>query len=1027
VLPVASKYQQITGLYESTIKDVTESTAAWTEFLRSACRNYKCRFDEQILIYAQRPDATAVLEIEKWNKQFGRWVNRGATGIAVFDDEHNQGYRLKHYFDVSDTHESSFTRPVPIWSMDAEYETEVIESLENSFGELDDKSTLADAIVSAARNAVEDNISDYLSDLMNCIDGSALEEFDKEYIQNEYRFILHRSVAYMIMSRCGIDADKYLSDFRPITNFDTGSTVNALGIAASDIAESCLREISATVISLQKERELPASAARRTVAMSETPVHNVNIEQNNERSADNGNDISDGGRLSSTESDRAGNTGSLWQVRITPKEISEREPPRVVSESSDIGQAERTLDGNRADSEQATGSDDHADGTDTGRDGADEIGEPDAVGGDDEQYPAQRGGIGSDRPDIQLKPLPTIAQQLNMFGEAEEVKASAFLPLDLRGEISQQIIDEVLTSGGNEERSVLRIAAYFKKDHETDKNTDFLQNEYRRYGDNGKGFIFGGNHVSVWFEESGIRIAMGNTVLTDTSTSITWEQAARRIRELLDLGRFMPQSELDKVDGDEIKRLADTLWYLRRDVEDKEHFSFIDEDVFRHSFPNDTEKIAELLTLPEQRKEILAGVRELAAAYEENHELLRFRYAVNHLYGVLNGLEDLEREPIIFTADESISAARPGFITQDEVDKVLAGGGNVENGKYRIYSYFLQEHTAKEKADFLKKEYGIGGFGRLGYNEWHDSKGISFSRENHRMPYDKVILSWPKVARRIDELITDGRFMSAAQLAYLPEYEKHELARRIYSFFPYGQEDLPRPFPYGTDYSNAVKIIRPQLDEPERVAEILGQMAAILDNTADFDRNYEAMRRAFDNLTAYQNGTFSLFKLKQIDSKKLMADNNGIANGDDLDNSSLSPVNSQLEYPLQLGASVYIGTDEYEIYSFDDSNVILRDVSAPLFTQNMTREEFDRKLRENRLNDSFIKALPSTDYQPQQSARDIFDEYLPLFISKILFDQPYMAAWENSDSERTDRMRVRHRAHCAGNRHEQYRFSPCLF
>ena len=192
---MATKYQLITGVYQSTIGKVTDSPAAWTAFLRSACRNYKCRFDEQILIYAQRPDATAVLEIEKWNKQFGRWVNRGATGIAVFDDEHNGNTRLKHYFDISDTHASSFARAVPVWQMEPRFEAEVIESLENSFGELDGKETLAEAIIAAARNAVEDNVADYLADLMACRDGSALANYDADYLQSEYRYILHRSVA----------------------------------------------------------------------------------------------------------------------------------------------------------------------------------------------------------------------------------------------------------------------------------------------------------------------------------------------------------------------------------------------------------------------------------------------------------------------------------------------------------------------------------------------------------------------------------------------------------------------------------------------------------------------------------------------------------------------------------------------------------------------------------------------------------------------------------------------------------------
>ena len=277
---MATKYQMITGLYESTIGRVTDNPAAWTAFLRSACRNYKCRFDEQILIYAQRPDATAVLEIEKWNRQFGRWVNRGATGIAVFDDEHNGNYRLKHYFDISDTHGSRFERPVPVWQMEPQYEADVIESLGNSFGELDDKSTLADALISAAKNAVEDNITDYLRDLMYVREDSFLEELDDLNVEVEYRAALQNSVAYMLFTRCGIDAGYYFDfdDFRHIIDFNTPRTVNALGLAVSDIAENCLREISATVISLQKERAAGNRVQRRagrTFANQENPYDNI--------------------------------------------------------------------------------------------------------------------------------------------------------------------------------------------------------------------------------------------------------------------------------------------------------------------------------------------------------------------------------------------------------------------------------------------------------------------------------------------------------------------------------------------------------------------------------------------------------------------------------------------------------------------------------------------------------------------------------------------------------------------------------
>jgi hypothetical protein len=436
---MASKYQLITGLYESAIKEVLNSPAAWTAFLRSACRNYKCRFDEQILIYAQRPDATAVLEIEKWNKQFGRWVNRGVKGIAVFDDKHNGNYRLKHYFDIADTHTGRFERPVPLWQMKPEYEAEVVESLENSFGDLDDKSSLANALIAAANNAVEDNMADYLRDMFDSYEDSLTGEPANANLGMEYCLILQKSVAYMLLTRCGIDADKYfaLEDFQYIGGFNIPNADNSLGIATSDISEMCLREIAATVQNLQQEN--------RTFAAPDDLVYDLDNRLNEERSSENhdrGINIPDGGRLPDTEPiPTGGSTGSPWQVRIAPQEIPATTPPRSIPESADDRDAQPTPDGDRRERQREDGSGYPADGGSPGRDRADESRESNAVGGDDEQYPAQRGGSYTPGSDIRLKPLPTISKQLSLFEEAEEpadTESSAF-------SISQPINDEALS------------------------------------------------------------------------------------------------------------------------------------------------------------------------------------------------------------------------------------------------------------------------------------------------------------------------------------------------------------------------------------------------------------------------------------------------------------------------------------------------------------------------------------------------------------------------------------------------------
>ena len=964
---MAAKYQLITELYGHTIGEITHSHNNWTGFLRSACYNYKCSFDDQVLIYAQRPDAIAVLELERWNKQFGRWVNKGATGIAVFDGEFNGKMRLKHYFDISDTHETRHSRPVPIWNMREHYGDEVIESLENTFGELENKATLTQAIISAAHNAVEDNMPDYLTDLLYCREDSFLEELDELNVEVIYRNALQSSVAYMLLTRCGLNADEYLDreDFQGVFNFNTRDTVNALGIAASDIAEMGLLEIAATVKNLQ----ISDRKQNRIFAEPEKTLYNddINNKSNPERSLDNGTDIQQRERLQHSRPDRAGGTGdSPWEIRIASKELSETAPQDTIHKPADIGQAEQPPDGDRADGDGQAGADDRADGGGARRDGGIESLGSDEMGSDAERHPSLGGGNDTERPYLQLALFPTVEEQIANIEKAEDERQTA-VPRSSAFSISQQIIDEVLCSGSNEDNSRLRICALYKKDKPAADNISFLQKEY---GVGGKGFRFGGEQVSVWFNGDGIRIAQGDTALnTDSATLVTWEQAAIRIKELLTLGRYMPQGEIDKVDDLEIKDLAAGLWYLHqdRDYERKDAF-FMDEDLFKGGFPDSTAHIAELLAQPDEREKIIDGLQTFITAYEQDRSLLRFHF--HRPEELLQRLYDLRLESLTFTADESFSNASVMFITQDEVDAVLTGGGSVQDGKFRIYSYFLQGYTAKEKANFLKNEYGWGGSSRTGFSEMHDGKGISFSRENNHMPYDKVVLPWSKAAGRIDELITDGRYMSQRELDYLPEYEKGVLSGEIYSFYHNQPQEVPRPYPSDSDYHDGTKIIREQLDNPEKVADILNIMAAVLENTADFDRNYERMNKAFDDLEAYQNGTFSLFTpaKKEQPNAPVIQKPPVATTPSPVATPPSNTTNESAQYEFHLGDTVYIGADEHEIYSLDDEQVVLRDMRYPLFTKELAREEFERRVRENPLNDH-LKA-PAAAAMPDMTAEE---------------------------------------------------------
>ena len=1032
---MATKYQFINDMYEHTLAKLTENQSSWLAFLQSACRSYKCRFDEQVLIYAQRPDAIAVLEIERWNRRFGRWVNKNAKGIAVFNDGHKSNKWLRYYFDISDTHESSNSRPVPIWNVKPEYESEIIESIENSFGDIDDKSTLATALFATASNVVEDNITDYLRDLMDSVDGSALDGMDEAEVEKRFRAVVNMSVEYMLFSRCGLDTEFFSQiELGYFSEFNTMPTINALGLASSDIAEMVLSDISVTIINIE-ERE---KKQNRTFAKPEAITHNVPTQTNIERSVDNGTDISASRRRNDTKpQSENGASRNPWQIRISQEELSEAEPQTPVLEPADIGELEQPSLGDRADSLREDGNDNQSDGSNRERDGGIESERPDEVDRTDEQHQSSGRRNDTERTDIQLEPLPTVTEQMSLIEEAEEEKTSAF-------SISQQIIDEVLTSGGNEENSTMRIVAFFKKDHVPLLNTDFLK---REYDTGGKGFMFDGSKVSVWFDESGIRISHGETVRTADTTLVTWEQAAKRIRELLDLGRYMPQKELDKVDDFEIKSLAEMIWNLQRDCSNSESFAFMDSELFNHGYPDDTASIYKLILDPEEQVKILNGITNFAHEVEKDASLLRFRGALRNLDDSLDILEDLQRKPLVFTADNSVSPARPNFITQDEVDKQLIGGSGMQDGKFRIYSFFLKEHTTKEKADFIKNEYGTtGGYSRTGFSKSNSSKGMTISRSVNNMPYDKIQVAWNTIASRIDKLITENRYMSQQELDHIPEYEKGILTRDIYHFYYNQPEEVSRPYARSEQYYEAVKTIRPQLDDPVRVAEIVSQMATILDGTSDMDRRYESMKETFANMTDYQNGTFTLFStdkptvitLKDSDSpapvvvidsldsrladyingldqyEKSLLNNRGL--DDVLDTASTEKISELLknpqksfqlmdalrkisgattgvmtrisanqlveelkplipqQYEYQLGSTVYIGTDEFEIAAIDDESVRLFDVNAPLFSKEMPRSEFDEKVAENPMNEHLLVPVNQVIEKEQEQTESVEEQ-----------------------------------------------------
>jgi N12 class adenine-specific DNA methylase/adenine-specific DNA methylase len=985
---MAIRYKALTELYQETQRSVT-APDQWRAFLASACRNYRLSFDEQLLVYAQRPDATAVLEIERWNRQFGRWVNRGANGIAVFDGEHNGKPRLKYYFDISDTHEARFPRPVPLWTVREEYAPDIIETLENSFGELERKEDLGEALLSAAKNAVEDNMPDYLAELKTLTEGSFLEELDELNLEVEYRRAVQNSIGYMLLVRCGLDPSEYFEDmdFRDVTDFNTPQTLNALGVATGDISQMCLSAISRTVLALQRQPQ----KENRTFEPQQKNQYAVTEQENTqpERSFEYDRDhLHQAGRLQSAEPSAApGGAGSPWEIRIASEEIPQGAPQGDVHQPADQRQAEQPSGGDPADRPAPDGADRGADGQEPGRDRGTESQRPDEVGADDEQPAERGGGNGAGGADLQLidepeesaggeqlpalldekqimaiiankdddlkykknqielffsvhsdvqeraeylksayqdryteiiadgqrlgyKPqengllmwegsypsrtkesvfswdivaqwtaqlidkkeyfiqtdipqLPTQeSQQMSLFdfaafqqpAQAEGTAQPSIFP---HPALPQQVIDEALCIGANDQNSRLIICAYFKKDKPD--NARFLA---EHYGENGAGFYLDGRQYAIWYNAEGIRIAQGESAQRSSATLIPWEQAAARIRELLDLGRYMPQSELDQVDRHEVNALADRLLLMFRDIadEDKRFFPSLRAVYDKPGgFPEASEEIAGLLSREDGLQAILSEYEAFAADYQENPAILRFRFY--RPLALQAQLADLQREPLHFTAAEGYDPQRRLYISTDEIDNLLRGGKRSTDYRLAVYSFYRNHTDRKEREDFLKHYHGeYSGYG--GGNDdvtYQLSKGVSFSHGSIAAPYAKVELKWSAVEKHVSAMIAQGRFLSEDDRAAMPQYEKHQLARNIRTFFENVPQEQPHPYPFSFDYWDAVKAIEPQLDNPARVEEIYQMMVPIWEATPQGDRMYKWRKTAFENLTAFRQGTFTLF------------------------------------------------------------------------------------------------------------------------------------------------------------------------
>ena len=891
-----SKLQDIRNLIQEHAVSVSSSPGDWMDYMDTASRLYRYSFSDQLLIHAQRPDATACASLELWNEKMLRWVNRGARGIALFDETW-QNTKLRYVFDISDTHMVAGGRSPYLWQMQEHQREEILTHLEEVYGlEEKDTATLQDALMAVAREMVSDNLEEYLDGLEYAVENTYLEDLDEVTIRSDFRQLVTDSVYYMLSRRCGIEPMELLEeeDFMHITDYNHLSALTFLGNAVSQLSESILIDIGRIVhkISLEEARkEVEISKERNynnfTTLMRETKNRDAetkkeeNIE--NEGGTDYGTDISSQGRLPVSESDRRRGRSDDREIWDAAEDISERTQEQPLSEPVPDREAEQPSgtdresstgengqpDGETAGEESSTGQGSRSDGMDSTHERTDGNSGREYLDGIGIQLveDTREDGLSKAEEEIasalSLPEYPTADEQRRQIEE----RAAAFYAGEIP--IPEEVVDEILRTGGNRKASQLRIIYNFMSEQTPEEYTEFVKREYRK---GGKGFQIDGNEYSVWFDETGLQIAVGHTV-TDhilDKAFLSWEDVSGRIHQLLDQGEYAPQSVLDAARSNAVKEHAQALAYMKGDMaEGVAEIVFDEEDLphLRSIYPEITDYLEEKLEDPQWLSELNERLDALAEAYEENHSIMRF-----HHYNPINISKQFQKfadEVIPYQAREGFAwKEHPMFITQDEIDAFLARGGPYSKDRLKTYSFYLLNENEKSRTDFIKEKYGTNKriHALPDVDEFYvnyDRKGLLLARGDDNSPYTSISLSWKKVANRISYLIKNDQFLQAEDYVHMSEYEREQMANKILSFYARLPEGIDRPFTndFFGDVSRAE--LMAVLEGTEQTEELLQKMdAALAALPLDFEAygtNYQQKTELLSELHQYVEGTYTIF------------------------------------------------------------------------------------------------------------------------------------------------------------------------
>ena len=882
-----AKFNDIRELAQQNARWVSNSPKDWMNYLDVAARLYRYSFKDTLLIHAQRPDATACAELEVWNKKMNRWVNRGAKGIALLDDASPRA-KLRYVFDIADTHLVQGGRTPILWRIDdSEHQQMILDHLADTYA-LTQTDSMNVALMELAQQLTAENLEEAMEGLEYEVADTFLEGLDEDNLRVRFRELMTNSIFYTLSRRCEQEPLEVLDDedFIRIVDFNQLPVLTFLGNAVSEQCEAVLRDIGREMQKIYR-KEVTEHLAKTADSLYNTSTDFSALKRETKTNITEGGkpygtDLSPQGGLPVSEPDRTGRADEHWEVRDAAQDLSEGKQEELVSEYADERQAE-----------SASGADRRAGGEPDGRtdreperevSGSEQGNRTDGMGGTSEQSDRDGGrdraeGIGvqltadTTEQDLSeaeeeiasafsLPSLPTVEQQIRAIEEPIRAQYAEKIALD------SEVVDEVLRTGSNRSKGQLRLIYNFMVEKTPEEYTEFVKNEY---GTGGKGFEIGGAKYAVWFDDLGMRIAAGSTAKGGTIANafLSWEDVSNRIHELLRQGEYAPQAVLDAARQNALQEHAQTLAFMERDLADGvAEAVFQDTEIFRGGFPELTDRLAGLLDDTDFLTDLNERLSALGEAYIEDKNLMRM-----HFYKP-DKVAALFRQ---FAKSYQNYSVRDGFhwneykrfITEDEINGYFTRGSNYSDSRLAIYSFFLNHEDKKERADFLKDHYGIGGSshalcGADDSHEDHDSRGIALERGPYGNPDASVHLNWNQAAGRIDRLIRDSEYLKPADYSRMPAYEREKMAMRVMGFYHHLPNEVERPYPQDLYHEEGRKALVEKLADPEQSAELLEQMDNALLSVPLDSEEYERKAESLSILHQYVEGTYTIFPEKKI-------------------------------------------------------------------------------------------------------------------------------------------------------------------